>query len=85
MTYGDLDFTDHLGFIENQVLSKFERKEGIPSELLLEPAPSVGAREKKVDLSFMPDAMSPPHTQAKFGLMFVCNEMCQDPYEGFKM
>lgn len=76
LTYGDLDFTEHLGFIENQVLRKFERKQGIPSELLLEPTPSTGATPKKVDLSFMPDAMSPPETQAKFGLMFVCNEMC---------
>lgn len=33
----------------------------------------------------MPDSMSLAETQAKMGLMFVCSEMCKDPYEAFKL
>ena len=33
----------------------------------------------------MPDLMSAPETQAKLGLIYLCNEMCEDPYETFKL
>ena len=33
----------------------------------------------------MPDLMSPPETQAKMGITYICNEMCTDPYETFKL
>jgi presequence protease len=33
----------------------------------------------------MPDLMSPAESQAKMGITFVCNQMCDDPYETFKL
>lgn len=33
----------------------------------------------------MPDMMSAPDTQAKLALTFLCNEMCVDAYETFKL
>ena len=29
--------------------------------------------------------MSQPEAQAKIGITYVCNEMCKDPYETFKL
>lgn len=39
LTYGDLNFTEHLQFLDSRVLSAFERRTDIPSELVLEPKP----------------------------------------------
>ena len=33
----------------------------------------------------MPDLMSEKDTQAKMCVTYVCNEMCTDPYETFKL
>ena len=33
----------------------------------------------------MPDLMSPAETQAKMGITYICNEMCTDSYESFKL
>mgnify|MGYP000158920924 CR=1 FL=1 len=36
LTYGDLDFTEHLKFIQEQVLANYEKLDGIESQLLME-------------------------------------------------
>mmetsp|Transcript_59675 Transcript_59675/g.82009 ORF Transcript_59675/g.82009 Transcript_59675/m.82009 type:complete len:160 (+) Transcript_59675:570-1049(+) len=58
-TYGDLDFTKHLEFIEEQVLANYDRNTNIRSELVLE--------DKKVQPitkteTFMPDQMTEANT-----------------------
>lgn len=55
MTYGDLDFTEHLRFIENQVLTGFEKHDGIESEIIKDEPTD---QEKLVNVKFMPDLMS---------------------------
>lgn len=64
------------------MLSKFERKDDIPSELVLDKKPKHPLR---AEVKFMPDLMSPAESQAKMGITFVCNQMCDDPYETFKL
>ena len=55
MTYGDLDFTEHLRFIENQVLVDFEKHAGIESEIIKDEPTD---QEKLASVKFMPDLMS---------------------------
>ena len=80
-TYGDLDFTEHLKFVQEQVLSKTKRDPNIKSELILE--------DKRTDFiykeeHFMPDMMTPAEQQAKFALDFLCNFIpSENPYEAF--
>lgn len=84
LTYGDLDFTDHLAFINREVLKDFTERKEVSSELLLDqPDPQHSTHQASVD--FMPDMMSAPETQGKMGITYVCQEMCQDPYEAFKL
>ena len=61
LTYGDLDFTDHLAFIDREVLAEFTERKELNSELLLEtPDPAYSSHQASID--FMPDMMSPPET-----------------------
>ena len=82
MTYGDLDFTSHLEFIEKQVLNKFERRDGIQSEVLTEP---IGTEMKRADVKFQPDQMSPAEDQCKMSITYVCDTFQTDSYENFKL
>lgn len=59
LSYGDLDFTSHLRHIEKEILSSFERKNDIPSQLLKEERLK-SPIEKEV--KFMPDLMSEAET-----------------------
>ena len=84
MSYGDLDFSKHLEFIEREVMSKFNRND-------------VAAKESEVTLEtrlkepihrehrFMPDLMSEPNMQTKLGISYLCNQQNEDPYEAFCM
>ena len=55
MSYGDLDFTKHLEFVEREVLAHFERKDNIPSEIIVEDR---FAEPIHKEHRFMPDLMS---------------------------
>ena len=84
MSYGDLDFTKHLEFVEREVLAKFQRNDaaGRESDITLE------SRLKEPihrEHRFMPDLMSDPNQQTKLGISFLCNQLSQDPYESFAM
>lgn len=57
LSYGDLDVTSHLKFIETEVLSKFEKKTDIPSELIKEERLNLPITK---EVRFMPDLMSEP-------------------------
>jgi Zn-dependent M16 (insulinase) family peptidase len=84
-SYGDLDFTGHLKFVEEQVIKpNFERNPlAHKSELTLE-KPLLSAIHKEEN--FMPDLMSPADNQAKLGIAFLCNLMpSKDEYESFCM
>ena len=85
LSYGDLDFTEHLRFIQTYALDHFEKDAKVKqqSELVLEDQVPEKPIEAKV--LFMPDQMSPEETQAKFGITFICNEGAEDSYETFKL
>lgn len=55
LSYGDLDFTKHLEYINNTVLAKFDRKDNIPSNVLKEDRFAVPVHK---EIRFMPDLMS---------------------------
>lgn len=57
LSYGDLDFTKHLAFVEKEVLSRFQKKTDIPSELVLEERFREPVHHEH---RFMPDLMSEP-------------------------
>ena len=84
LTYGDLDFADHLKFIDQEVIgnSKFENQDASSSELLLESTPKEMIR---AEVKFMPDLMSDPGSQTIFGLSYLCNQMSEDSFETFKL
>jgi len=71
MSYGDLDFTQHLQYIEEAALKNFERLD-VPSEIIKEPGFSAPISK---EVKFMPDLMSEPESQVKLGMTFLCNEM----------
>jgi Zn-dependent M16 (insulinase) family peptidase len=82
-TYGDLDFTSHLKFVEEQVLKpNFKRNESVKkSELTLEQRLKQNLHKEE---NFMPDLMSPAETQAKLGIAFLCDILpAKDDYESF--
>ena len=81
-TYGDLDFTEHLKFVEEQVLApQFERVSNTDSELLLEDSRTEFIYKEE---KFMPDLMSPADQQAKFALSFLCDFIpAENAYEAF--
>lgn len=83
-SYGDLDFTKHLQFVQDEVLRPhFTRNESIKSELTLEQLRSEPITKSE---QFMPDLMSPPEQQCKLGLFFLLNiDPAADPYEAFCM
>jgi Zn-dependent M16 (insulinase) family peptidase len=83
MSYGDLDFTKHLEYIEREVLAKFERNDLAPreSEIPLE-APRLTAPLHK-ETRFMPDLMADADQQTKLGITYLCNQPAADPYETF--
>jgi Zn-dependent M16 (insulinase) family peptidase len=83
MSYGDLDFTKHLEYIEREVLAKFERNDLAPreSEIPLE-APRRTAPLNK-ETRFMPDLMADADQQTKLGITYLCNQPAADPYETF--
>lgn len=57
LSYGDLDFSKHLAYVNETIISKFDRKDDIPSAVLKEDRFTVPI-EKEV--RFMPDLMSEP-------------------------
>jgi len=81
-TYGDLDFADHLHFVESQVLKpSFKRNADISSQITLEDKLTTPIHKEE---SFMPDLMSPADTQSKLGLTFLCDLIpAENPYENF--
>lgn len=84
LSYGDLDFTKHLEYINSEVLSKFKRSDisVSSSEILLEDRLKEPIHREH---RFMPDLMSEPDQQTKLGISFLCNQLSQDPYEAFCM
>ena len=83
-TYGDLDFREHLKFVETEVLKpNFKRNTDINSEILLDPI-----RQNPIykEEQFQPDLMSPPDKQAKLGLSYLLNfDPQKNAYETFCM
>ncbi len=81
-TYGDLDFTEHLKFVEKEVLQPhFKRNSEIKSELALEDPADVPSHKEE---NFMPDLMSEADRQAKLGLSFLCQlNPAVESYESF--
>jgi Zn-dependent M16 (insulinase) family peptidase len=81
-TYGDLDFTEHLRFVQTEVLGpNFKRNSDIQSELLLEDRLTSAIHKEE---NFMPDLMSPADKQSKLGLFFLLDfDPATDPYEAF--
>ena len=79
ITYGDLDFTKHIEFIEDKVLKHFDKKElnfvvDLESRL----------KEPKVKTEyFMPDLINDPESQGKFSYNFLWNDVTKDQYENF--
>jgi len=53
-SYGDLDFTTHLDFVQNQCLKGIERHDNVDSELLVEPRVNQPIIKEE---NFMPDLM----------------------------
>ena len=88
MSYGDLDFTKHLDFIQKEVLAKYERNDAARtgSELLSEEPLKVPINKEH---RFMPDMMSEPDMQTKLGISFLVSKSGvpkeEQPYEGFCM
>jgi len=72
MSYGDLDFTKHLEFVEREVLTKFKRNDAAvkESEISLEERLKESIHREH---RFMPDLMSDPNQQTKLGISFLCN------------
>jgi len=75
-SYGDLDFLDHLKFLQNNFLNKYEfldahtsiplqRRENIPLEFKISCPPSSSA--------------SDPKFQSQFAISYLCNDITQDP------
>jgi Zn-dependent M16 (insulinase) family peptidase len=72
MSYGDLDFSKHLEFIEREVLIKFKRNDEAVkgSDITLEQRFKEPIHKEH---RFMPDMMSEPDQQTKLGLSFLTN------------
>ena len=83
-SYGDLDFTRHLEFINEKVLRRFDNKDRdaiiSSSELLTEDRFAVPKERAE---RFMPDLMSEADTQTKMGVSFLCNNAAKETYESF--
>jgi Zn-dependent M16 (insulinase) family peptidase len=72
LSYGDLDFTKHLEFIQREVLAKFKRND----VALKESDVTLETRLKEPihrEVRFMPDLMSEPDQQTKLGVSYLCN------------
>jgi Zn-dependent M16 (insulinase) family peptidase len=81
-SYGDLDFKEHLKFVQEQViLPNFSRNTSLDSAIPLE----TQLKEPISKLEhFMPDQMSPAETQSKLGLSFLLETVpAENPYETF--
>ena len=72
MSYGDLDFSKHLEFIEREVLAKFKRNDAAvkESEITLESRLKEPIHKEH---RFMPDLMSDADQQTKLGISYLCN------------
>lgn len=79
ITYGDLDFTKHLEYVDRHVLTHFERKDIDPK---MEPEPRLEQPKYKVEY-FMPELINEPESQGKIGISYLCNEVNKDSYETF--
>ena len=75
-SYGDLDFLDHLKYLENNFLKQFEyqdpqtsvplqKRENIPLEYKISCPPSSSAID--------------PRLQSQFAVSYLCNDITQDP------
>lgn len=84
LSYGDLDFTKHLEYIQHEVLSKFKRNDEAvkESDITIEPRFKEPVHKEH---RFMPDLMSEADTQVKLGISYLCNEVSKDPFEAFCM
>lgn len=78
-TYGDLDVTQHLQFVNAQVIQPhFTRESNQTSEVLLDPKLEAPLHK---EANFQPDQMQPPDQQAKLALSFLCPfDPAKDPY-----
>ena len=79
LTYGDLDFTHNLEFINENVLSQFERKDLNQSVVMEDRLTSPRVKTEY----FMPELISDVESQGKIGISYLCNEVNKDNYETF--
>ena len=79
LTYGDLDFTNHLEFINRSVFTHFDRNE---KNQAVKNEPKFTVPKYKTEY-FMPELISDPESQGKVGISFLCNEVNKDNYETF--
>ena len=74
LSYGDLDFTQHLEYIERNALHRFDNKQADAIRKASELPKEERFKEAKIkDELFMPDLMSEAETQAKYGITYLCN------------
>ena len=79
VTYGDLDFSQHLEFINTNIYSKFDKKNLNP---VVENEPRLSTPKYKTEY-FMPELISDTESQGKLGISYLCNEIHKDSYETF--
>ena len=79
ITYGDLDFTKHIEFIEDKVLKHFEKKD---LNFIVDLEPRFAEPKIKTEF-FMPDLINDPESQGKISYNFLWNDITKDPYENF--
>jgi len=84
-TYGDMDFTQHLDFVQNQVLKGQTRNTECVAQSQLVLEQKRGAPLFTTE-KFMPDLMQEEGKQAKLGLAFLCDLVpAENPYEAFAL
>jgi presequence protease len=80
ISYGDMDFTEHLSLLQNNCLAEFSYQEidsSIPFETRIK-------SPKDINKTFKPDLMRDIEKQAKIALVYLCNKS-HDVYESFAL
>lgn len=81
-SYGDLDFRDHLKFLQTNYLSKYDKN---PQKIELKPA-------KRLDSPITLKLKGPKDPfsieegkDGKFGIAILCNDVVEDPFVSFSL
>ena len=81
-SYGDLDFREHLKFLEDNYLTKYD---------YLDPKTEIPLQERYKEpvtthVKSPPDAVAiEPEKQAKLGVSFLCNNVVEEPITSFSL